>query len=339
MKTPYTDIKIRPGIDFVAGAEEPERFHITASKKNAEIITIDNFDYGTDTLHFGKHHATGVEMSWIDSDNDGEADDLQLVMGGQTVILTDLAAQFPSVSANRYEQDFETGTGGWRDSGDAWYGTATQVVSGTNGIVSASGDHHAVLEGDGSSAPYDTFLDQGGIAFEPFTASVKIYLDTSADGSGWADGEGFDYSVAANTIADTHLRDFVFHVTQDTSTGELYVAASNNTNFATREDLDTLAGSAIIAEDGWYTFEHRFYENASGDLAVDMVVLDETDAIIFSATRTNVADDIANVSGDPRYGWFTVIDVSGGIAVDDLALSYESDSYTPLPDVGDLFFA
>lgn len=72
-----------------------------------------------------------------------------------------------------------------------------------------------------------------------------------------AAGEGFDYAVAANGQDGNHLRDFIFHVTQDTSTGNLLVGGSNNTNFAPREDLDTLNHATIDAS-GWYTFEHKF---------------------------------------------------------------------------------
>lgn len=280
-----------------------------------------------------------MEISWVDSDGDGATDDLQLDMGDQTVILTDLADQIGTVDVSRYEQSFEDGAGNWRDASNGWYGTATQVASGTDGIVSPTGDFHVVLEGDATTAPFDTLLNQGAVAFEPFTASIKIYLDTSADGSGWADGEGFDYSVAANDMSDNHRRDFIFHVTQDTSTDQMYVAASNNADFTPKEDLETFTDAAVIAEDGWYTFEQRFYENGSGDLAVDFVVLDESDTIVFSHTRTSTSDDIANISADPRYAWFTVIDVDGGIAVDDLAITYDGDAVAPLPTVDDLFFA
>lgn len=255
----------------------------------------------------------------------------------------DVATQtaFADATEFRYEQNFDGSgdTGGWNDGGSGWYGTATQVPSGTGGIASASDGGHVLIDGNATGdAPYDTFLNQGGVPFEPFTASIKIYLDPQADGgSGWADGEGFEYTVAANTVADSHLRDYVFHVTQDTSTGDMIVDADNNAYSQPREDLETIAGTAVIAEDGWYTFEHRFYENGSGDLAVDMVVLDENDSIVFSETRTAPSDDIANVSADPRYGWFTEVSVAGGLAVDDLTIAYESDQTFAYPTVDDLF--
>lgn len=333
-------VKIGKGIDHVVATDDAERFHISSSKNNADVITIDGFEFGVDTLHYGKNNATDTVLSWADSDGDGQSDDLQMVMGGQTVILTDLAQQIETPVVHRYEQDFETDAGAWNDSGDSWYGTATQVASGTGGIASASGNHHAVLEGDADgNAPHDSFMNAGAVPFEPYTASISIYLDPQADGgSGWADGEGFEYSVAASNAADGHLRDFVFHVTQDTSTGDMIVDADNNAYFQPREDLETISGTEVIEEDGWYTFEHRFYENGAGDLAVDMVVLDEADQIVFSETRTDPADDIANVNGEPRYGWFTEISVDQGLPVDDLTITYPSDQVPPLPDADDLQF-
>ncbi len=332
-------VKVGKGIDHVVGTDDAERFHISSSKKNADVITIDNFELGVDTLHYGKNNATGTELSWTDSDGDGQSDDLQMVMGGQTVILTDLAQQIETPVVHRYEQDFETDAGAWFDGSSGWIGTATQVASGTGGVTSASGDYHAVLEGDANgNAPYDTFMNAGQVPFEPYTASIEIYLDPQADGgSGWADGEGFEYSVSTNKADDSSfLRDFVFHVTQDTSTGEMYVDADNNAYFQPREDLENIPGTEVIEEDGWYTFEHRFYENGAGDLAVDMVVLDESDQIVFSETRTDPGD--ANVNGEPRYGWFTEISVAEGLPVDDLTITYPSDQVPTLPDADDLQF-
>lgn len=311
-------------------------FHIPASKKHAQVVTIDDFELGIDKLHFGRVHATGYTFEWIDADDDGEANDLQIVMGRKTVILTDLADQVDDPVETRYSQDFETDSADWFD----YYQTVTRVASGTDGIESASGDFHAVVDGaDGMYGAYTTFGGHEQAPFEAYTASISIYLDTSADGSGWADGEGFDFSVATNQADDiSFLRDYIFHVTQDTSSGELLINASNNSNFAPREDLDTLAGTATVAEDGWYTFQHRFYENGSGDLAVDLVVLDDEDQIVFTRTLSNPGDDITNVNGEPRYGWFTAVDVEGGVAIDDVYLAYEADQVQQLPDPNDIFF-
>ena len=336
----FNNLKIAPGQDSITGTDMPDRFVLSNSKRNADVITIDDFDFGTDSLHYGQVKRAGAEYDWISNDGDSAVNDLQITVGDQTIILTDLADQIAAPPVYRYEQTFESDAGAWVDGGDGWYGTATQVASGTDGITSASGNGHAVLEGDATSAPYDTFMNAGAVPFEPYTASIEIYLDPQADGgSGWGDGEGFEYSVSTNQADDTgFLRDFVFHVTQDTSTGDMIVDADNNAYFHPREDLETIPGTAVIDEDGWYTFEHRFYENGSGDLAVDMVVLNESGDVVFSETRTDTSDDISNVNGEPRYGWFTDISVAGGLPVDDLTIAYDSDQVPPLPTNDDIFF-
>ena len=335
----YDRVKVDNGAETVDGTDGAEVFIISNSNKNAETIRFYDFEYGSDLLHFGSRNSGDTFVDWVDDDGDGNADDLRITANDQEFVLVDLAEQIDAPTVYRFEQDFETNTANWDYANSGWYGTVSQVASGTNGVTSASGDFHAVFEGDNISAPFDSLLNQGAIPFDEHTVSLKIYLDPQADGgSGWADGEGFDYSVAASNASDDHLRDFIFHVTQDTSSGDMYVGASNNSNFAPREDLDNLANNAIISEDGWYTFEHRFYENNLGDLAVDLSVLDDDGTLIFQETRTNTNDDISNVNGDARYAWFTVIDVNGGIAVDDMAVSYEADQAVPVPAADDLFF-
>jgi hypothetical protein len=111
-----------------------------------------------------------------------------------------------------------------------------------------------------------------------WTAEVKVYLDTS-----WANGTGFDYTVAASNASGGHLRDFIFHVTKDSSTGELLVAGSNNTNFAPREDLDTINHYQVTTS-GWYTLQHRFYEDG-GVLKVDLNLVDGNGTVLWTETR------------------------------------------------------
>lgn len=128
---------------------------------------------------------------------------------------------------------------------------------------------------------------------------------------GWT---GFDYSVAATGSDNAHQRDYIFHVTKDTSTGDLLVAGSNNTNFAPREDLETLSHYAVTSA-GWYTLQHRFYDDG-GALAVDLNLLDSAGTVLFTETRFDPADTIPAEVGGNRYAWFTFDNVPGGIAVD-----------------------
>ena len=216
-----------------------------------------------------------------------------------------------------YSQGFETDTSGWFDSSNGWEGSVARVISGTGGIASASGAWHAEMEQGNSPDPFGPFTDFGGFnSVWPggITASTDIYLDKS-----WLLGEGFDYAVAINNQLGDHLRDFIFHVTQDTSTGDLLVAGSNNTNFDPREDLETIDHFVIPTSD-WYTFEHVFFDDG-GVLAVDLNLYNSSGVLLFTETRSDPADLIATVVGGNRYGWNTNIDISGGIAVDNVSLT------------------
>ena len=232
------------------------------------------------------------------------------------------AALVTTASAGEvFNQGFETDTAGWFDSSNGWNGSVTRVASGTGGVASASGTHHAIFtqgNGTGGFTRFDGYRNSwpGG-----YTASVDVYLDTNM-----AAGEGFDYSVAAtNSSTTSHLRDFIFHVAKDISTGQLLVGGSNNTNFDPRQDLDTLNHYAVTAS-GWYTLEHVFRDAGDGTLAVDLNLRDALGTLLFTETR-NDGSDVLNVNvGGNRYGWFTNIDVANGIHVDNVTLNV-----VPLP--------
>ncbi len=142
---------------------------------------------------------------------------------------------------------------------------------------------------------------------------MKVYLSTD-----WAAGEGFDYSVAASGSDGSYLRDFIFHVAKDSSTGHLLVGASNNTNFDPRQDLETLANHYEVPASGWFTLQHVFH-NDGGHLSVDLNLIDASGTVVFTQTLSNAAD-LIELAGGNRYGWFTNIDVAGGIAVDAISL-------------------
>jgi hypothetical protein len=164
--------------------------------------------------------------------------------------------------------------------------------------------------GQTSYGPY-TFFDGARSTFPAngYKASIAIYLDL-----GWSAGEGFDYSVASYTSSGGHLRDFIFHITKDTSTGQLLVGGSNNTNFNPREDLENI-NHHVVASSGWYIFEHMFRDD-SGVLAVDLNLRSAAGTLLFTETRSTAADLIPSVVGGNGYGWFANIDIAGGIETD-----------------------
>ncbi|MHC4559748.1 MAG: PKD domain-containing protein [Planctomycetota bacterium] len=230
------------------------------------------------------------------------------VTGGGWIDSPEGAYVFPTDLV--WNQGFENDTSGWYDSSSEWYGNITRVPSGTDSISSASGSYHAIFSGDESSAPFSRFDQYRDTWTGTYIASISVYLDPS-----WASGQGFDYSVAATGSDGYHQRDYIFHVTKDTSTGKLLVAGSNNTNFAPREDLENINHYEVTSA-GWHTLEHIFYEQ-SGALAVDLNLLNSGGNILFTETRFNSGDVIPDEVGGNRYAWFTFINVESGIAVDD----------------------
>lgn len=218
------------------------------------------------------------------------------------------AMAFPVV----WNQGFETGTDGWFD----YDSIVSQASSGTNGIASAAGDYHALLTAPdvgntGAFTRFDGYRDTwtGGLV-----TSTDFYCDVN-----WALGTGFEYSVAANGSDGNHQRDFIFHITKDTSTGDLLVGGSNNSNFEPREDLETLQDHAVIGASGWYTLQHVFYED-NGILSVDMNLFSTGGDELFNTTRTDAGDVISEIGGN-RYGWVTVHDIDGPLALDNNMLA------------------
>lgn len=203
-----------------------------------------------------------------------------------------------------FHQGFEVDTSGWFDQNNGWAGQIDRVASGggTLGLTSASGGFHAEFSEDGDGTSGFTRFDGYRSTFgNGFVAQNSVYLDV-----GLAAGSGFDYSVAASDQSGDHLQDFIFHVSKDTSTGMLLVGGSNNTNFAPREDLETINHYEVTTS-GWYTLQHVFRDDGDGILAVDMNLVDIYGNVLFTETRKDNGNLIANVVGGNRYGWFTHI--------------------------------
>ncbi|WP_339721274.1 hypothetical protein [uncultured Paraglaciecola sp.] len=217
-----------------------------------------------------------------------------------------------------FSQGFETDTDGWFDKDDSWSGNVERQLSGTSGITAFEGNYYAQFtqtnDTGGLTAAFSRLGGYNDVFPGDYSLQTAIYLDTS-----WANGSGFDFSVASNDTSGNHLQDFIFHVTKDTSTGELLVGGSNNTNFDPREDLESL-NSFSIADSGWYVFEHLFRDD-NGVLAVDLNLKNVLGDILFTETRTTATNLIPSEVGGNRYAWFTNIDIAEGIAVDGISLS------------------
>lgn len=243
------------------------------------------------------------------------------------LIMAMIAPATQSASVTAWDQGFEVDTDGWFDINNGWYGGVERVASGTNGITSADGVWHAIFTSDQDSAPFTRF---GGYSDQwptgGFTASMDFYFDI-----GWSEGEGFDYSVAATGSDNLHQRDYIFHVGM-TDDG-LLVNGSNNTDAAFNDwKLKNENGGTpyTISSSGWYALEHSFYA-AGGYLAVDLNLRDSGGSLLWSATRSNIADTIPGDVGGNRYGWMTFNSINGGVAGDNHMLSVNTASAVPLP--------
>jgi hypothetical protein len=238
-----------------------------------------------------------------------------------TFLALTLAASAGLASAQVvWNQGFETDAAGWLDNDDlAGYGSIDRVASGTGGIASKSGGFHAVatdasIGSNASVGGFSRFDGYRSVWEGGYVASIDVYLDTS-----WADGSGFDYSVAANGSDNAHQRDFVFHVTKSAS-GAILVGGSNNTNFLARQDLATINHYAVSTS-GWYTLEHVLRDAGDGTLAVDLNLRDAGGSLLFTETRNDISDVIATQVGGNRYAWFTAVDIAGGVAFDNHTLT------------------
>lgn len=139
----------------------------------------------------------------------------------------------------------------------------------------------------------DTFPADG------YTTSVDIYLDMSKNKALGTDRR-FDWSSAISSPDGSHRRDYIFHVgTNPNDPGTYIVTVSNNA------PGNPSAGKVKlwISKSGWYTFKHTFRENRSGQLVVDMRVLDSNGKVLKKWTRKNPADVIGETVGGNRYVW------------------------------------
>lgn len=207
-------------------------------------------------------------------------------------------------------------TDNWQDNG----GTIARTASGTDGIASSSGAGHATISGAGPFTRFGGYVSSFGSGF---VASLDVYLDPT-----WSDGEGFDYSVAINNQAGSHLRDWIWHV--GVVAGQLLVNASNNTDFvvnAYKLQNDSGGNYGTVVSEGWYTLQQVFYDNG-GTLAVDFNLLDASSSVVHSITRTS-SDLIATDVGGHRYGWVTTNAVSDGLLVDNTKIEGLSASKVP----------
>ena len=223
-----------------------------------------------------------------------------LVVGAVTLVATLFtigasAAAPPAPYANGFESAEDVG------ATDQAMFNVTQVVTGTDGITSAGGGHHAVANVGGESkytryGGYSTTFPAAG-----YTTSADIYLDTAASTGG--NDLRFDWSSAISTPNGDHRRDFVFNVGTN-GTGGFVMSASNNAGRSGANPANPGRSPITITESGWYTFKHDFQDNGSDVLTVEMTV-SKLGSPTPSGTWTlsDPSDLIGATVGGNRYGF------------------------------------
>lgn len=212
---------------------------------------------------------------------------------GLLMLMVIVKASAQPTCGNQFYQGFETDASGWFD--------ATRVASGTNGIASSTGSFHAEIASTDFTrwGGYNSTFPTGG-----FTTSLDIYLDLSATST---NDTRFDFTSAISTPANGHRRDFAFNAGfyNDGGAGNRFViSASNSTGRGNSYPKNPGRNPVAIATSGWYTFQHHFYDNGSGVLAVDLKVIDASDVTLGSWTLSDASDIIGTTVGGNRYGWF-----------------------------------
>ncbi len=253
----------------------------------------------------------------------------------------------PSFASADYSQGFETDTSGWNNFGP---GTIHREASGytngggyADGIASASGGFHARLrnsQSGGCAPPFSSsttcqgpFTRWGKAASANptfpaggFVTEVDVYLDT-----GWATthpDHRFDFTSEINNSSGTFLQDFVFNAG---TAGSTWVIGTSTNAFRS----STFPGNpcpnpsaapnacrppAVITTSGWYTLQHRFYEDTgvnAGNLSVDLNILDAGGTTV-AARTIHTSHAIGTVGGD-RIGWFANQEVHD-LAIDNTEL-------------------
>ena len=213
-----------------------------------------------------------------------------------------LATASPAIAVDFFN-GFETNIDGWE--------TPERVASGTDGISSSSGDYHAKATEDFTRwGVYSSEFPSNG-----YITRIDIYLNVDA---GLPNDTRFDFTSAINNTGGTHRRDFAFnggfYNDADSSPGSgsnrFVFSASNSAGRANASPKNPGREPIAVTETGWYTFQHKFYDNGSGVLAVDLSIIEKDGTMIHTWTLSDITDIIGDTVGGNRYGWFAANEFS-----------------------------
>lgn len=204
---------------------------------------------------------------------------------------------------------------GFEENTDGWFpfnGTLSRVSSGTNGIASAGGAWHAEFGFAGQNG--GPFTRWGGynsslLTSNDYRTSTDVYLDAD---EGFSNDTRFDYtSAVSEPDVNLHRRDFVFNCgfyndNVEPGTGSRFICSASNNAFRSSTFPRNPGKDPVVVttESGWFTFEHKFYDDGSGVLAVDLSIYDGSGNLVKTWTLSDPTDIIGDTVGGNRYGWF-----------------------------------
>jgi hypothetical protein len=263
------------------------------------------------------------------------------VLGSLFIVVRLMASGPPSPFFN----GFETDTSGWFDDTNAPpdSGLMTRQPSGyTNGggygdgVASAAGGFHARLSStDCHPSPgtcYGPYTDWGtgfsSDVFPPggFFTQVDIYLDVLWAGT--HQDVRFDWDTAIQSTTNSFLSDYVFNAGTTPSGPPGFVIGSSPNAFRSNTFPSNPCPNpsappnycrtpVVITTSGWYTFRHTFRDDGSGNLAVDLTILDSGANVV--ANWTIYQGFALSGVGGPAYGWFANEEISD-LPIDNSAL-------------------
>jgi hypothetical protein len=251
-----------------------------------------------------------------------------LVAASLMIMLSHSAA---ATTPSNFFQGFETDVAGWDVFGAPF--TPTQVSSGTDGIPSSAGGFHAKLDPGSLASPTDAATNFGGYTdmfpAGGYVTSLDIYLDPAMIAT---NDTRFHYISAVSNSSGGHLRDFAYVVGGYTAadvtgpgagTDRFVINGQTNSGRSSSFPKDPSKDPVAVSAVGWYTFEHRFYDNA-GVLAVDLNLYDPTDSLVNTWTLSTATDLIPTVVGGNRYGWVSANEFD--------VLAIDNSSLTVIPE-------
>ena len=267
---------------------------------------------------------------------------LLTAMGTAILLATGVAL---AATSPTYLQGFETDTIGWVDNGGSVVRVASPSTSSgyANPVTAASGGYLARLlkstscydiqSGGGPVNQCDgPFTRWGGynggsatgipLPAGGYTTQIDIYLDTT-----WAKANPdtrFDFTSAINNASGSFMRDFVFNVGTDSTSG--FVVSASNNAFRNGANPYQAANRQNIGDSGWYTFRHTFHKDSTNAyLVVDMDISHKGGSSVAQWTLPSTQD---TNPGCNRYGWFANQEIPD-LPIDNAQMT---GCGTPLPD-------